>query len=307
MHGVAGSTSTETRSRLGDLHARSALALTALAAIVSALGWSPSPLFALFVAVVAVAIGMPHGALDVAIGPKLVHWAAFFPAYGAAAAITIAGWLVEPRAGLAVFLLLSWFHFGSGDVDGFGFDGPTKVARGIATGGLALGLPLVFHASIVAPIFDALMFGQHRFGAHEVRVWGAVILAAAVPTFIVAVVQHLLHLQWVGAAELASLALLGVTASPLIAFSVYFALWHSPRHLLRVKASAAAVVPTLAATALTIGGAFAAWMVLDPATTTAIRVVFVGLAALTGPHQFVTSGFRRSVARSGHPPVVHTI
>ena len=274
-------------------HSPIALSITALAVGVTLAGWSLSPTAALIVAVGAVTLGMPHGALDVTIGPRLMNWYWFFPAYGLAAALTVAGWMAAPKYGLAIFVLLSWAHFGFGDVDGWHFVRWIAVARGAATGGLVLGLPLALHADVVAPIFNTLMLNHGTFAAGTSVVWGTAMLAVAVPAGAVAGAAHLLTRQWAGVAELALLAALGVYATPLLTFAVYFALWHSPRHLLASGVDRRSMTPTVVATIATLALGVSAWVVMEPATATAIRVVFIGLAALTVPHLAVTAVARR--------------
>ncbi len=274
-------------------HGPIALSVTAIAVGMTLAGWSLSPLTALIVAVVAVALGMPHGALDVTIGPRLMSWHWFFPAYGLAAALTVAGWMAAPKYGLAIFVLLSWAHFGSGDIDGWHFVRWIAVARGAATGGLVLGLPLALHADVVAPIFTTLMLNHKTFAATTSVAWGTAMLAVAVPAGTVASVAHLVTRQWAGFGELALLVALGVFATPLLSFAVYFALWHSPRHLLASGVDRRSMAPTVVATIATLGLGVGAWVLMEPATATAIRVVFIGLAALTVPHMAVTAVARR--------------
>ena len=290
-------------------HGPIALSVTAIAVGMTLAGWSLSPLTALIVAVVAVALGMPHGALDVTIGPRLMSWYWFFPAYGLAAALTVAGWMAAPKYGLAIFVLLSWAHFGSGDMDGWHFVRWIAVARGAATGGLVLGLPLALHADVVAPIFTTLMLNRATFTASTSVAWGSAMLVVAVPAGAVACATHLVTEQWAGVGELVLLAMLGVYATPLLTFAVYFALWHSPRHLLASGVERRSVTPTVLATIATLGLGASAWVLIEPATTTAVRVVFIGLAALTVPHLAVTAVARRrhltlSTPIPGRPDVV---
>lgn len=82
-------------------------------------------------------------------------------------------------------------------------------------------------------------------------------------------------------------------ATPLLSFAVYFALWHSPRHLLASGVDRRSMAPTVVATIATLGLGVGAWVLMEPATATAIRVVFIGLAALTVPHLAVTAVARR--------------
>ncbi len=293
------------QKRITALHPRVAATLSLILAVGFLAGWTPSPSFALALAVGAVVVGMPHGALDVAIGPKLLDWKVFFPLYGMAVATTIAIWFAAPRWSLVAFLALSWMHFGSGDMGDFNMDRLVRLARGAATGGLVIGLPLAVHPDVVVPIFDTLLLGRDTFTADDARLWGLVICGIAGPAAIATIAAHLLKRQWVGALEIAVIALLGVVGSPLVAFSAYFALWHSPRHLIAVAPNRRQAFPTLAATIGTLIAAVVVWSIYKPLMDTAVQVVFIGLAALTVPHLVVTAAFSRH--RRSSPPVVHMI
>jgi beta-carotene 15,15'-dioxygenase len=276
-----------------SLHLVVALGVTLIAVAASVAGWSPSPIAALAIGVGALMFGMPHGALDVAIGPQLLHWAAFFPLYGLVAGLTVALWFVTPLLSLGLFLLLSWYHFGSGNVSGFGLIRALRFCRGIATGGFVLGLPMVFHADVVSPIFTDLMIDRTAFDPGRVRIWGVAMLMLAVPSAIVIVCAHISRRDWVGATEIVLLSMLGIVASPLISFAIYFACWHSPRHMLEVRAGKRATIPTVVATLFTVGVAAAVWVLVRPSIATATQVVFIGLASLTVPHLAVTESIRR--------------
>jgi beta-carotene 15,15'-dioxygenase len=279
-------------SDMRAFHHNGALALSGFVVTCSLAGWQPSTTVSIVIAVIAVFCGMPHGALDVALGPKMLNWKLFFPLYGSAFGLTIGAWLIEPLVSLVAFLLFSWFHFGSGDAHGWGFGSLLIATRATTTGGLVLGLPMAIHADTVAPVFTALQLNRRDIDAVTVRWWGFVILACALPALLFCIAAHLRRRQWSGAAELVMLLLVGSCASPLIGFSTYFAVWHSPRHMMDVGPTRTSLTAAAAATVATIAFAGAAWLSFEPDIQTAIRVIFMGLAALTVPHLVVTAGLR---------------
>ena len=79
---------------------------------------TPVDLMALLAVVV---IGLPHGALDGAVAMhlgfthKLLHFLRFLGLYVIVAATVVGAWLVAPVLTLIGFLVISIFHFGSGD------------------------------------------------------------------------------------------------------------------------------------------------------------------------------------------------
>jgi Brp/Blh family beta-carotene 15,15'-monooxygenase len=108
-----------------------------------------------------------------------------------------------------------------------------------------------------------------------------------------------------GAGELALLSVLGVVASPLVAFAVYFASWHALRHTARLAADPVGVVrpAALARTfaaglpALVVTIVVAAVCVLGFREHAVLSTwMWVGLAlvwGLTVPHMVVVARFDR--------------
>lgn len=240
----------------------------------------------LLVACVAV-LGIPHGALDpfVARAGGVVRGrgdlARWLLAYGGLAGGTVLVWWAFPVLSLVLFLLASAVHFGSdwrGEVP----------AWGRAAGGAVVVLaPGLFHPAETARLFGMLVpepAGVALVGALELPAIGAVLtllLASA------AVARR----QPMAALELLSLPLLAWGLEPLPFFIVYFCILHSPRHLLEVFEQTALPAPRLiaggvAVSAVTLVIAAMAYAGLTRLEVDApvLKVVFVGLAALTVPH-----------------------
>ena len=128
-------------------------------------------------------------------------------------------------------------------------------------------------------------------------------LALLTGTLLAVVVAH--HLggwaagsdpQGLIALEIGALLVLFSVAPPLVAFVIYFCCWHSFRHSLHQAAMLEPSGPkpawlawarhawptTVAAIALLLAAGF--WLEAESLESTVIRVVFVGLSALTLPH-----------------------
>jgi beta-carotene 15,15'-dioxygenase len=272
------------------------MAATAAVCVASLAGWRPTSTATLVICIAAVAIGMPHGALDVVVGPRLWGSARFMAVYGALVPAVVAIWLIAPVVSLAAFLTISWWHFGIGDATEWDASDRWRVVRAAATGGLVLGGPMAAHPDVVRPVFVALVGEGAAMSESVVLAWGLAMLAVAVPCAIAVVLAHLARREHLLAGELPLLALLVMTASPLVAFSCYFALTHSLRHVVATGADRRDLTPVLAATALTLVAGAGAWWLLEPSIDTALKVVFVGLSALTVPHLVVTSALHRRLA-----------
>jgi Brp/Blh family beta-carotene 15,15'-monooxygenase len=112
--------------------------------------------------------------------------------------------------------------------------------------------------------------------------------------------------------ELLSIVGGGLLLHPLVFFTCYFALLHSPRHLLEtaqglgmtgLKRIYLATLPVLLATLLLAGLAY--WL-LPPIGMAArvLRIVFIGLAALTVPHMLLDVA--TEAERKRHPEAVRS-
>jgi len=126
---------------------------------------------------------------------------------------------------------------------------------------------------------------------------------------VVCLAQALWHRRWRGTAlELGVLAVLFALTPPLVGFAVYFCCVHSARHVaaimsgLRQHMSAnAMLLQTLVFTVASwLAGAAAIWWFADMADPQPVilRVVFIGLAALTVPHMILVDGFYRRATRT---------
>lgn len=250
------------------------------------------------VGVLAVAMalaGLPHGALDPWVAWRAGLWRsrrgfmAFHLGYVAIAAGVVAAWWFAPGPSLVVFLVISAWHF-AGD---WRLALPTW-ARAVA-GVALLTLPAWRWPAEVAGSFIVLAGPP-----------GAVIaagLAAAAPWLavaMVAVVLVALRRCRAAATELTAVAALALLLPPLVYFIVYFCALHSLRHLRLATRDADATSRrrmagvALVYTALTLLAAAMAWpwLVATGAAAAApggdlLRLVFIGLAALTLPHMLV--------------------
>ena len=245
-----------------------------------------------------VLIGLPHGALDGAIAIHLgfarraVSFLSFLLLYVGMSALVVGAWLLAPTACLFAFLIISLLHFGAGDArHGTGW---LRSAEVIAHGGLVIAGISQMHRPEVDVIFGYLT------GQDTMLLWqGIDILTAVVgAALIVCLAQALWYRKWRStAAELGALALLFAMAPPLVGFAVYFCGVHSARHIsgilgaLRREMSRLAMINQAAAFTL------ASWVAGGPQPVV-MRVVFIGLAALTVPHMILVDGFFRRSTRS---------
>ena len=194
------------------------------------------------VAVVALAIGIPHGALDHLVTlPKAQpkKMAIFIAIYVAVAIIAVVAILKFNVIGFIFVLFMSAVHFGIGDaafiseIDKRSTSG-TKLNRWFyipAAGFTPVFIPLVNSASTeaLASVNPALIDWHQG--------WDSQILVAVTAFTVVAIVVMIVGKRLREALDLTLLLALALIAPPLIAFAIYFGCWHAMRHTARLTLS----------------------------------------------------------------------
>jgi beta-carotene 15,15''-monooxygenase, Brp/Blh family len=258
----------------------------------------------LFIALGAIVLlGVPHGSLDVLFALRayqldsLMAWVVFLTAYLLVAMGIILLWMLLPVWFFIGFLIFSALHF-SDDLNT-----PNAMLTKLSYGAAVICLPSIVHGAALVGLY-------------------AVFVDASVAQRIVTVSQWLCYpilflmglmlfnRQIAIREKLDAYAVLAIMTllPPVLAFAVYFCLMHSARHLIRSHAFfgqlnarlfiMALVLPTLAVIIMACG----VWFFTNTRTVESdlIRLVFIGLAALTFPHAWVlkqsnfTAQFRKN-------------
>lgn len=251
-----------------------------------------SPTLQIFgLAVMVILLGLPHGALDPWVA-ELVGFSQtpkqaiiFNVMYLLIAGLVVFTWLLFPVTSLMVFLAISAWHF-SGD-----WKHDQSMWLRICAGVLLILMPIAFHTENVAFIFTQLSGAGGGSLAHSLAlpVW-AIICAMAV-LIVMASYQH----KWLSVLEYAGLLTLAYAATPLVYFTLYFCLLHSPRHLsgllryadpkVRPRLLRMALLYTVL-TLILIAILYFFWSAL-PIDSLILKLVFIGLAAVTVPHMIL--------------------
>lgn len=239
--------------------------------------------------------GLPHGALDPWVAWRIGLWrgrwgfVAFNVAYVGLAALVVMAWRLAPGLSLVVFLAISAWHF-AGDWRQH-LPGWARALAGLAL----LALPAWRWPGDVDASFALLAGADGSVIASWLRVaspWLAVGVAA------VALLAQ--RRSRATAIELAAVAALALLLPPLVYFVVYFCALHSLRHLRIAVGEADAssrgpiagvallyTVLTLVLAALVWPWLAAAGTLVHTADAELLKLVFIGLAALTLPHMLV--------------------
>ena len=199
----------------------------------SSMGWQ------VVVAVIALAIGIPHGALDHLVTlPKAqpLKMAIFIAIYIAVAIIAVFAILRFNVIGFIFVLFMSAIHFGIGDAAFISeidkrSDSRAKLNRWFyipAAGFTPVFIPLVNSASTeaLASVNPALV-NWHQG-------WDSQILVGVTALTVFAILVMIIGKRMREAIDLVLLLVLALVAPPLIAFAIYFGCWHAMRHTARL-------------------------------------------------------------------------
>ena len=266
--------------------------LTLIFVLASARGVGPgTPLILVLLVAGVVILGLPHGALDPLVATHL--WGRrksftmirFLFLYTGVAALCATVWMIAPNAALVGFLLISSYHFGSD------WEGRCTILGRSAFGISIVTISTLRRADKVEEIYTQLGASV----AHQIVVVSQILAVVAILAALIAASSQS-KFRISNLLELSTVVIGGLALPPLLFFTCYFCLLHSPRHLTQtaralglkgVRDTARAAIPTVLTTlVLAIG----LWIVLPSSmySQKVIQLVFIGLAALTAPHMLLT-------------------
>ncbi|WP_420369177.1 Brp/Blh family beta-carotene 15,15'-dioxygenase [Curtobacterium sp. L1-20] len=232
-----------------------ALVAVVCAAVTAAGGSVPVPVQLVPFAVSVLVFGLPHGALDHLVPARLRPGTStlrsvtvvvvLYLVVGSATALL---WVVDPVVGFAAFIAVTWFHWGQGDVfvDRLLDDGASGRVGSAVTlvtrGALPMLVPFAAHpaaaTAVVSSTASVVRPGAATAGPEGVPVPVRVVIGLVVLGL---VVLHLVAVRrsgapvWRQAAEDAVLLVFFAVVPPVLAVGLYFTLWHSVRHILRLE------------------------------------------------------------------------
>ena len=268
------------------------------------------------VALIALAVGIPHGALDHLVtlprssAKKMTLFILIYVAVALLAVVALLTWNV---AGFIFVVVMSAVHFGIGDaafiseIDRRSVE-PKKFAKYLyasAAGTLPVVIPLVNEKSTSAlEKVNPVLVNWHHGLNYDLQLWVMILTA-------IALLRLVQKRRESDALDLILLYLLATTAPPLVAFAVYFGCWHAMRHTARLtltlpssqaafaegSARGAFIKAVLPGTPALIGTfVIAALIVLlrgDSLDDQFLWVSLVVVWALTVPHMAVTARLDR--------------
>ncbi len=249
-------------------------------------------------------VGIPHGALDSAISitlgysKKISLQIRFLISYLLFSSVILIFWYYFPVISLTTFILLSIFHFGCGDLkwnaDNFYY------VRGYVHGSLIV-LGIIFlNLREVEQLFKILS------GNNLSLLWislKAMLLFSTLSIIFLLINYRKINFSIDYLKLMFPIILIIWFFPPLLAFALYFCFIHSFNHMKRIiptlfnfmnKAKAIWLMAIFSIVSW-LGSAFALYYLSYSYTQTEafIKVIFIGLAALTFPHMVLVDGFFR--------------
>ena len=194
------------------------------------------------IAVAALAIGIPHGALDHLVTlPKSrpLVMAGFISIYVLVAIVAVIAILNFNVVGFIFVLVMSAVHFGIGDaafVSEIDRRRPTSIRLpraiyAISAGSIPVFIPLVNSASTdaLAQVNPALIDWHQGYDQE--------ILTAVITIACISIARLTVRKRYREAVDIGLLLALALLTPPLIAFALYFGCWHAMRHTARLTLS----------------------------------------------------------------------
>ncbi|MDQ3361205.1 MAG: Brp/Blh family beta-carotene 15,15'-dioxygenase [Actinomycetota bacterium] len=207
-----------------------------------------------------VLFGLPHGAVDHLVPSRLAgrdadgrSVLAVVLLYVVLSSLCLALWFVAPVAAFVLFVCVTVFHWGAGDLHAllfFGSDGLGGMGRAsrvlllLLRGGLPMLIPLLFFpdayrevATAAAGLFGADAAALSGVFSPAYRIAVGTALAAVALLFLLRAAGELAgERRALLPVALETLLLFAFFAAvpPVLAVGLYFTLWHAPRHVARL-------------------------------------------------------------------------
>ena len=257
----------------------------------------------------AVVVGLPHGAFDHKVARRAFErdygtrwWQPFLAGYLALAAAMLFTWWALPVLALSFFVLLSVLHFGAEDASG---QASHRIIRIMAHGGVSVIVSAACHPDAIERLLAALVPGHAHvvtmlLGGPLMLLWTTMVAGT-----LIAYAKRGQADDWTAAVDLILVILLFAVATPLIAFSLYFAGVHAPRALAAampaggMRASQMVLPLILTLLGLGLGAVIFVAGAGTPIGGNVVRSTFLLLSALTVPHMWLE--WRAQLASVGQP------
>jgi Brp/Blh family beta-carotene 15,15'-monooxygenase len=210
-------------------------------------------------AVSIILLGLPHGAVDhLAIAraegeaADLAAMTRVFAIYTVVGMVYAISWFLAPAVAFVLFILVTWFHWGQGDLFALVklentdhiHSVPQRVGTVLVRGGLPMIVPLIafpeWYKTVATDIIGLFAPDHVRVLEPAFRADVRLVLAIGFSTLIIWTLavgygRADTARSWrLDAAETVGLSVYFALVPPVLAIGVYFCVWHSLRHIVRL-------------------------------------------------------------------------
>jgi hypothetical protein len=201
-------------------------------------------------------LGLPHGAMDHLVPSKLAEMSekkgvtAVSLLYLFIGGIYAVSWLFIPLLSALFFIMLTWIHWGQGDLYAmrklhsgkeYRENFPAFVSAAIR-GGIPMFVPLTFHPDLYISFMKSMetLFASNTANYSVLYSWqvkAAIMSSVIILSALMAIYMYIKNdrLPIYGLSEIIVLVAFFMTLPPIFAVGIYFCLWHSLRHLTRLS------------------------------------------------------------------------
>jgi Brp/Blh family beta-carotene 15,15'-monooxygenase len=255
-------------------------------------------------------LGIPHGALDLSLGKKLLQpkfgsqWGfVFVLVYLLCVGFIVVCWLQYPLPSFLFFLGISAFHFGFSDR--LNRNGWIGALEGFGRGFLPITVPAYFYPQLFQEVVESSLSDSQALMLIKI------VQLFFYPDLILVMVVILYGFlqrdksNLMNSMELISLLVLFLSLKPFAAFLIYFCFLHSFRHILHVLEETNRlfnrdsvkwlIVQALPATIATLLALVMCYLTLEHEAIdvpTMLNLFFISLAALTFPHMILVEAVK---------------
>ncbi len=197
----------------------------------------------LVLALVILLVGMPHGAIDHIISEKLGKWEGdsgkkiwFYSWYVGLVGLYSLLWVFFPLFSFALFMVITWYHFGQADTERYDLGGWKKIVMHFSRGFTIVGLIAYGDVDYASGVIESITnFSLISFTEQFISTkLTAYIIASFYPVcfLIIAIFNSFSAKEFISSfLDAISVSVLFLFADPVWAFSIYFGLWHSYNHV----------------------------------------------------------------------------
>jgi Brp/Blh family beta-carotene 15,15'-monooxygenase len=259
-----------------------------------------------------VVIGIPHGSIDHIVTAKVYNLRytlrdqlPFYLYYFAMMIAMAVVWIISPTAGLLFFLGITIYHFGQADLEHLNLSAIPKRMLFLSRGAMIMGLVLFSDLSYTGPVIQDIT-GLEILSSEFVQNYSFqinlffVLQYLLMQTGLISVSNEMNRNEFLNLSiDSVLLAVLFWIVNPILAFSIYFGLWHSLGHVREMldffqqvgspMSMKSFFIKSLPLTLITFAGMALMYGLIQAVNigVSIISLLFIIISVLTLPHMLI--------------------